>query len=107
MLATENDKVYVINANDTDTIKHLNFKEAYVITYGLCNKATITLSSITEEHIVLCLQRAIITLDGQTIEPQEISFSLSKEYDPETIMLITAICLISGISANKLSNFMF
>jgi hypothetical protein len=103
----QHDKIYVVSANDTESIKRLKNKKVYVVTYGLCSKATLTASSIEQNHMVLCLQRAIVTLDGKKIEPQEFSVYPSKEYDPETVMLIMAICLTSGVSADKLSKFMF
>jgi hypothetical protein len=57
--------------------------------------------------MVLCLQRSVTDLGGNKIEPQEFSVSPSKEYDPEIIMLIAAICMISGVPADKLSKFVF
>lgn len=107
VLATKCDKVFIVNSDDTDIMRSLSCKEAYVITYGLCNKATLTASSIGQHHIVLCLQRAITTLEGKTIEPQEFTISLSREFNPETVMLIAAVCLTSGVSASALSKFMF
>lgn len=107
VLAAQYDRVYIVNTNDAETMRNLSCKEAYVITYGLCNKATLTVSSMGQHHIVLCLQRAISTLDGRIIEPQEFSINLLREQNPETIMLIAAVCLINGVSANALSKFMF
>ena len=103
----EHGKVFIVNNNDTETINRLKDKKAYVITYGLCNKATLTLSSIEQDRMVLCLQRSVTDLGGNKIEPQEFSVSPSKEYDPEIIMLIAAICMISGVPADKLSKFVF
>ncbi len=107
MVTAEQELVYIVNADDTSKMQSLGNKNAYVITYGLCNKATLTISSITAEHIVLCLQRSILTFSGNVIEPQEFSIPISSECDPETIMLITAMCLVSGIPASNLTRFVF
>jgi len=101
------DKVFLVNTDDINQIGYSGKEQAYIITYGLGNKATITVSSIEEDYIVLCLQRSIVTLDMTLIEPQEFSVRLTKKYDIETIMLITSICLISGVPINKLSKFVF
>lgn len=103
----ENEKIILINNDDIDAISTLQSQKAYVVTYGLNSKATLTASSIEKNQIVLCLQRTIVDVDGNEIEPQEFSVSLLDDYDPELVMLIMAISIINGISIDKLSRFMF
>ena len=53
---------------DIDTINDLKLK---IITYGFNSKSTFTVSSVTENNIIICLQRTICNMFGNKIEPQE------------------------------------
>ena len=53
-----------------DLIENLDLK---VITYGFNSKSTVTASSVTEEEMLICVQRNIINIKGKKIEPQEIN----------------------------------
>lgn len=103
----ENDKIILVKNDDTDAIKSLQNQKAYVVTYGLSSKATFTASSIEKNQIVVCLQRTILDVNGNVIEPQEFAVSLIHEYDPELVILIIAICIINGVPIDMLSKFMF
>ena len=52
-----------------------------VITFGFNTKSTITISSVKEEKIIVCLQRDIKMLNGKIIESQEKEIKLNKEND--------------------------
>ncbi len=54
-------------------------KPIKVITFGFNSKATITISSIKEEKIIVCLQRDIEKVDGNIIETQEKEIKIGKE----------------------------
>lgn len=43
-----------------------------VISFGRSQTDTVTLSSCEEDKVVVCLQRAIVTLDGTVLEPMEL-----------------------------------
>ena len=66
------------------------------MTLGMSSKDTLTLSSITPDSAVLCLQRAISDLFGNTLDPVEIPLSLSHRYDAFSILCAAAIFLLSG-----------
>ena len=66
------------------------------MTLGMSSKDTLTLSSITPDSAVLCLQRAISDLFGSTLDPVEIPLSLSHRYDAFSILCAAAIFLLSG-----------
>ena len=66
------------------------------ITLGMSSKDTLTLSSITSDSAVLCLQRAISDLSGNTLDPVEIPLSLSRRYDAFSILCAAAIFILSG-----------
>lgn len=56
-------------------------KPIKVITFGFNTKATISISSVKEEKIIVCLQRDIEKMNGKTIESQEKEIKLSREND--------------------------
>lgn len=62
----------IVNADDEinlDMIRHLDLK---VITFGFHTKSTVTASSVTEDSILICVQRNIQDIQAREIEPQEI-----------------------------------
>ena len=66
------------------------------VTLGMSSKDTITLSSITPDSAVLCLQRAINDFSGNTLDPVEIPLSLSRRCDAFSILCAASIFLLSG-----------
>lgn len=63
---------YLILNSDINVklVENLNLK---VITYGFNSKATVTASSITEEEMLVCIQRNIVDMYNNKFEPQEIN----------------------------------
>ena len=92
-----------------DLFKNKNIDiKGIVITYGLGNKNTVTLSSLEQEStgIVYCVQRYINIYDENIIEPQEIPLSIY--YEDETYlyayMVIITIALIHGLYIYNIEN---
>ena len=56
-------------------------KNSNVITFGFNHKSTVTVSSISEEKIIICVQREIKSFKNKLIEPQELIIKNEKEYD--------------------------
>jgi 3-dehydroquinate synthase class II len=74
----KNAKYLIINTDveiDKDILKNIKIN---IITYGLNGKATITVSSIKEEEIILCLQRSIEDSNNSIVEPYEISIKIKE-----------------------------
>jgi len=67
----------IINA-DTVNNELLKESKAMVITYGFQAKATITMSSIDDENMILCIQRGFTNIHHISVEPQEISIHLNE-----------------------------
>ena len=68
----ENAKYFIINSDTETNLEILNNLNLNVITYGFNSKASITASSVTDEDILLCVQRNLQTIEGKIIESQEI-----------------------------------
>ena len=70
--------VLLVNSDDKDIKIQLPAKKIQIITYGLNQKACVTASSLLEEKAIqCCVQRAIPTLMGEELCPQEFSIGLS------------------------------
>ena len=76
-----------------DLIDNLDLK---VITYGFNSKSTVTASSVTEEEMLICVQRNIINIKGKKIEPQEINTEKDIMLDNYDNMYIMCLATIYG-----------
>lgn len=86
---------------NTDLELHLEILKELdltVVTYGFNQKATLTPSSVTENSLIICLQRIIKDKDGNKYEPQEIELKISGEIEPNCVLGVFAITLIYGKS---------
>lgn len=66
-------KYLVLNGDiENNILKEVEFKiPIRIITFGFNTKSTITVSSIKDEKMMVCLQRDIEKIDGDIIETQE------------------------------------
>ena len=83
-----NAKNLIINADIGDAIHIIKNSNLQVITFGFNQKSTVTISSVTEESILMCIQRKIQDMSGNIIDPQEIKINIKK---PKNIMTNTVI----------------
>lgn len=67
----DNTNYLVINSDINIQSNIFLNKKLNIITYGLNQKATVTASSISEDNVMVCLQRNIKNKDGEIIEVQE------------------------------------
>ncbi len=86
---------YLILNSDINVklVGNLNLK---VITYGFNPKATVTASSITEEEILVCIQRNIVDMYNNKFEPQEINIERNELLDIYDNMYIMCIKILYG-----------
>ncbi len=84
----------IVNADYDENLEPIKNLKLNVITYGMNSKATLTLSSVNDNEVLLSLQRAIKSYKKELIEPQEIKISgknLSKNLYMEMILAIFLI----------------
>lgn len=86
-------KYLIINEDIDMAISLLNDVSSNIITYGFNSKSTITMSSLTEDSIQICVQRNILSKQNE-IEQQEISLSKEAESEAYDIMLLISILLV-------------
>ena len=94
----ENVKYVFLNADiniDEDIFENINTK---ILTYGLKQKSTITVSSIGEKQIIISIQRAFKNLEGKLIEQQEIPVAITKKSakDLYNVLIKTSIININN-----------
>lgn len=65
-------KYLIINSDIETNLEMIDNLNVKVITFGFNSKSSITVSSVKEDSLLLCVQRTLITSQGKEIEPQEI-----------------------------------
>lgn len=89
-----NAKYLVINSDKVD-LSILQNMNVMPITYGYNSKATLTMSSVENDMLIMCLQRSITNVLNKTIEPQEISVAIEdNDIDKYLIMCTNIIRLL-------------
>ena len=63
----------LISSDDTHVLPALRHNRAQLITYGFNPRACITASSVTENAVQVCVQRAFTGPGGVCYEPQELA----------------------------------
>ena len=67
-----NSKYLIINAENKINELEIQNSDIQIITYGMNQKATVTVSSVKEDEILICLQRNIKNIKNKIIEIQEV-----------------------------------
>ena len=88
----KNAKYLVVNTDITDSLDIIKDIPIKVITYGFNSKATITASSVSDDEVLVCIQRNILNEEDKTVEPQEIKIKIDE--DADCAMAIAAIISI-------------
>lgn len=78
------------------------YESECVVSYGLSDKSTLTLSSITDDETVISIQRELPTIDGELLEQQEIALKRPENLPVENFLAAAGALLIAGVSAEKL-----
>lgn len=73
-----------------------------VISCGMSNKNTVTISSKTGNSVLITLQRAINSIYGETIEPAEYKIKLRKKYNEFSVMASVTVLLLYGYFPKEL-----
>jgi len=90
-------KICILNCDEGDMVLLVSKLENVIaITYGLNSKATITISSYNIDPYIeanLCLQRDIIPINGEKIEPFEFSLEMNSDNDKLIYPVLAAATL--------------
>lgn len=70
-------------------------RAASAVSYGLGRQNTLTLSSLEAGNVAVCLQRALLTLSGRSVERQEWVLPLDPAVQsPESLLCLTGALLL-------------
>jgi len=84
----------IVNADYDENLEAIKNLKLNVISYGMNSKATLTLSSASDEGILLSLQRGVKNNKKELVEPQEIKI-LGRNFGKSLyVEMILAIFLI-------------
>ena len=86
----------VVNADDKGIFPYLQSRPARIITYGFNNKACITASSVTDDALHVCIQRAFVALDGGMRELQEFAAPGAMSVSAEAALGAAAVWAVCG-----------
>lgn len=87
-------KYIILNSDlvmDFDVLENLNLM---VISYGFNNKSTFTVSSVSENHIIICLQRIIKNIFCKKYEPQEYEVEFNEDIDIYAVICVNILLLL-------------
>lgn len=90
----QNTTYLIINTDIDNDFRILGECNLTIITYGFKRKATITVSSVEEENVFICIQRGIYKNNNDNIYPQEIRIKLKEQYEVYDLLIIVAILLL-------------
>ncbi len=82
-----------------------SFNADCVVSYGMNEKSSLTMSSVSDEEMVVSLQRELPTLDGEILERQELKMPRPAGMRVESILAVVGTLLITGIPPEKLPDF--
>lgn len=85
----ENSKNIILNL-DLNTGIEQNLK-TNIISYGYNSKSDITVSSVEDDQILICIQHTITSIYNRKIEPQEIKVNIKSDINVYNVMIIIAL----------------
>ena len=74
----KNAKYLIINSDIVKNVEVLVNSKTNIITYGLNQKAIVTMSSIKSENILICVQKGFVNAKGDIVEEQEVNVEIAK-----------------------------
>lgn len=84
----ENTKNIIFNL---DLNKEITNTESKKITFGYNSKSDITISSVKDDEIMICIQNTIESIYGKKVEPQEVKVDIKSDVNVYNIMIIIAL----------------
>lgn len=84
-----------VESENISALKMLEKTQAQIIVGGLTTRDTLSISSVSQKGPSVSLQREIVSIFGESIEPCELPINCSCEVD-EFVLLAVATVLITG-----------
>lgn len=97
-------KYVLINSDDTKLLNRVKDLKLKIVSCGLSTRSTATLSSISDDKKVVCLQRSLTDLCGNKIPQHELPIKLSEiTIDDISVIMFTVSALLCGADASDLN----
>lgn len=74
-----------------DLNKEITNAESKKISFGYNYKSDITISSVKDDEIMICIQNTIESIYGKKVEPQEVKVDIKNDVNVYNIMIIIAL----------------
>ena len=94
-------KYILLNSDINISEENLKDVELKILTYGLKQKSTITISSIKQEKILISIQRAFKNLNEKIIEQKEVPVELDVNSDKNMYNLLIKLAIMELISGEN------
>lgn len=88
----------VVESSNINAISILNNSKTEVVACGFSNKDTLTFSSVTEDSLVVSLQRSLKNVYDITVEPNEVPINLTSEIGHYALLSAIVTLILCGIS---------
>lgn len=89
----QNAKNVIINMDIDSKCEELNITNSNLITYGFNSKSSITISSVTDDDVLICVQRNIYNNYGE-IELQEIKLENNENYNIYELIIVLVLFMM-------------
>ena len=86
----------IVSSENGEALRQLSKNSVPCLTCGNNLSDSISLSSITDEKIIICQQRNIKTIDGEILEPREFPVSRENNCPIEILLLASATRAVIG-----------
>ncbi len=98
----ENTKNVIINVDMNLADKNICVENSNLITYGFNSKSSITISSVTDDEVLIYVQRNIYN-NYREIEVQEIKIENNPNYSIYDLIIVLTMFLLYTPSINKIN----
>ena len=98
----QNTKNIIINMDTVVKCEDLNITNSNLITYGFNSKSSITISSVTDDEVLICVQRNIYNNYGE-IELQEIKLENNENYSIYDLIMVLVLFIIYVPNYDKIN----
>ena len=88
-----NAKNVIINMDTYGDNEEINIVNSNIITYGFNSQSSITISSVTDDDVLICVQRNIYNNYGE-IEVQEIKLENNENYNIYDLIVVLVMFLM-------------
>jgi hypothetical protein len=93
--------VGVIGSRNAQAARMMCGSGASVVTCGTGPKDTLSLAGLDTSAACVSLQRNLVTLDGELLEPHDFSITLLQRRSPEQVLAVSAVLLLSGVDSEQ------